>query len=93
MPWLITFEVEGKGNFPGDMLRYDSCYPVGPRDVEAVFLQEGPGRSLSWEGSWKSSPPRKIRLSIMSITRNSKPTRERWRSLEWPVVSEEKHHL
>ncbi len=30
------FAVQGAGEFPLDMLRYDECYPVSPADVNAI---------------------------------------------------------
>lgn len=30
------FEVKGRGTFPFDMLRYDSCWPYAQTDVEAI---------------------------------------------------------
>lgn len=35
--YLTRFTVKGDGRFPFDMLRYDSCFPVGPRDVDALL--------------------------------------------------------
>lgn len=32
----ITFRVEGAGDFPLDMLRYDRCFPAAGVDVETI---------------------------------------------------------
>jgi hypothetical protein len=31
------FTAEGGGSFPGDMLRYDACYPMDPDSVINMF--------------------------------------------------------
>jgi len=35
-PTHITVTVSGKGSFPTDMLRYDTCYPATSRDASAI---------------------------------------------------------
>jgi hypothetical protein len=39
MPQAKSWEyiAEGGGSFPGDMLRYDACYPMDPTSVIAMF--------------------------------------------------------
>ena len=32
------FRVEGKESFPMDMLRYDSCFPNSPHDVDMMRI-------------------------------------------------------
>jgi hypothetical protein len=34
---LFGFEVEGEGNFPTDMLRYDRCWPESTEDASKFF--------------------------------------------------------
>ena len=41
--WLTRFTVEGRGQFPYDMLRYDSCYPRTGIDA-AKLVERGPRR-------------------------------------------------
>lgn len=36
--WIYT--VEGNLAFPWDMLRYDGCYPIRPKDVENLHGRE-----------------------------------------------------
>lgn len=33
---IYTFTVEGRGNFPTDMLRYDQCWPYQSLDAAAI---------------------------------------------------------
>ena len=67
----IRFTVEGEGGFPVDMLRHDTCYPADQASVRSIEV----GR---------------IRRQIHLISRTQtpdKPTRERWQSYRWTVVS------
>jgi hypothetical protein len=34
---LYKYKVMGKGSFPTDMLRYDSCWPSKPEDAEKIL--------------------------------------------------------
>jgi len=76
----IEFTVEGKGQFPLDMLRHDRCYPVDPQDAEMI------GLSLDTEGYIK---PKKFKVRLGS-ERNARadmtPTEGRWESFLWKVV-------
>ena len=35
--WLYTYYVTGHGDFPFDMLRHDSCWPVTGEDAARLF--------------------------------------------------------
>jgi hypothetical protein len=60
----VRFVVEGAGDFPMDMLRYDTCFPATEDDARRAALQNGTrqvtviGRSLAGrvptEGRWAS---------------------------------------
>lgn len=66
---IQKFEVTGEGNFPLDMLRYDTCYPSTQMDVSLMGLT-----SL-----------RVLFLSRRVQNRNDQPTIERWKSFGWTV--------
>lgn len=74
-----TFVVEGSGEFPTDMLRYDACWPSGQEDViaiEARFTQSTiPKR-------------RRVRLCYVDGLGGVKPTAARWDSFNWRVVED-----
>lgn len=74
---LRHFTVEGCGEFPLDMLRYDTCWPSCSRDVDAM-THHRPGEH------------RQVRLSTYTPRkRDLFTTPERWRSFGWPVVAED----
>lgn len=65
-----VFTVEGFGEFPLDMLRYDCCYPDKPSDAEAMSTTPFSGRrKVTLVSNWPSAP-----------------TQGRWQSFSWPVV-------
>jgi len=64
--------VEGSGDFPVDMLRYDSCVPWGDRDSDKVSR----GHEL-----------RCVALRRFSTTGRG-ATATRWRSFGWRVLWE-----
>lgn len=66
--------VEGKGHFPTDMLRDDSCCPHTPKDT---ILIEG-----------FSATPRQIVLTRFSLD-GKKTCAERWLAFGWKVVYDE----
>jgi hypothetical protein len=72
MPKFITFTVEGTGNIPTDMLRYDQCWPYSTMDAVGMFREYGEPLLSR----------RQIRLC--SIARV--PTAARWESFGWRVV-------
>jgi hypothetical protein len=70
---LYEFTVEGKGEFPFDMLRYDSCWPK--RETEDVVVMAPHHRS---------SLLRELRqVTLVGI---HEPTEGRWSSFGWRVI-------
>lgn len=72
MERMVEFVVEGTGDFPFDMLRYDSCWPrteVDSGNIERSFRARGMTR---WE----------VRLKGLRM-----PTEARWESFGWKVTS------
>ena len=74
--YIQEFEVEGSGDFPFDMLRYDSCWPVR-EGTDTGSLAITYGRPL---------PMRRIRLARYVFHRQEVPTSGRWKSFLWRVV-------
>jgi len=72
-----TFTVEGTGNFPLDMLRYDSCYPSGTTDVWRIE-ENGDTTTRRW---W-----RRIELAHTDGRKRWGPTTARWESFGWRVL-------
>lgn len=68
------FEVTGKGQFPFDMLRYDSCHPLYESDSRIMRHPCGDYQIVAL-GHWGPS----------SWT----PTTSRWRSFHWVVTHHE----
>jgi hypothetical protein len=66
----IEFTVEGRGDFPYDMLRYDLCWPASQQD----------SRFIASTGHPNLQPP-KICLKGLKA-----PTPARWESFGWKVV-------
>jgi hypothetical protein len=67
--YVTNFEVKISNFFPGDMLRYDHCYPYSGEDVDKIFHFE-PG-----------DPARIIRLTTRHATKkDNNLTPERWAS-------------
>lgn len=46
----VTFSVTGDGQFPFDMLRYDSCWPAHPQDVSLMSSRSGTLRRVTLVG-------------------------------------------
>lgn len=65
-----TFSVEGFGEFPFDMLRYDSCWPSSSED--AAKMQHHSNRE-------------RRQITLQSAGRGA-PTRGRWDSFNWRVI-------
>lgn len=73
----FQFIVEGTGQFPFDMLRYDACWPKAGDDalkMEALHYPQA-------RGSF-----RQITLRHDSSNRMWSPTVGRWLSFTWRVV-------
>lgn len=68
----ITFTVEGAGEFPIDMLRYDYCWPKQSKDSTAI------------NASFQRQPH--VRRQVTLAT-NGYVTTERWESFGWKVVT------
>jgi len=76
----VTFEVEGSGVFPFDMLRFDRCYPLRPEDAANLAEPE-------WRDGIKSST-RRVRLQAAREAGQEAtwlPTMARWWSFGWSV--------
>ena len=65
------FTVAGWGSFPTDMLRYDRCWPATQQDVYNVVAERCGATDL-----------RIVELCGIDV-----PTKERWASFSWKVVS------
>jgi hypothetical protein len=79
--YVTYFEVTGTGNFPFDMLRYDTCFPARQEDT-ARFLE--PERDKGAMKKFKSQ--RSIRLCALSHNPKWSPTFQRWASFGWGVT-------
>lgn len=66
-----AFTVEGRGQFPLDMLRYDACYPADSDTVSQIDAEDEPGKR------------RRVRLLT---SRDTPPTSDRWSSFGWRVI-------
>ncbi len=75
------FTVEGSGEFPLDMLRYDKCWPMRCIDVDKI---EQP------LGGWST---RRVRLVTHVRTGQSWPTIDRWRSFGWRVIETDRRRV
>jgi len=75
----IRFTVEGRGNFPLDMLRYDRCFPRTGDDVMMMETQP----------EYLRSPRCVTLLALSRESRYWQPTVGRWASFGWSVVNVE----
>lgn len=73
------FTVQGYGQFPLDMLRYDACWPDTGYDVAEIHASFDP--KMRTERA-RAKTPFKVTLSSGIMT----PTAERWASFLWKVV-------
>jgi len=69
--YSFTFVVEGCGEFPFDMLRYDSCWPRTADDAAKLYSM------------WRER--RRVELSAADGKR-WQPTTARWASFGWTVL-------
>lgn len=74
------FEVEGSGDFPMDMLRYDSCYPAREGTDTANLVASRHRRDRL--------PTRRIMLRRLVTYKHSFPTTGRWASFGWKVLED-----
>jgi hypothetical protein len=63
--------VEGVGDFPFDMLRYDNCWPATEADAYKLLARQGKDRA---------------RPRIVMLRGLRPPTVGRWESFSWKVV-------
>lgn len=75
----IKFTVEGRGEFPLDMLRYDRCFPRTGDDAEMLRT---PAEHLS-------SPRCVTLIALARDMRYWEPSRGRWASFGWYVLDVE----
>ncbi len=77
-----SFTVQGKGDFPIDMLRYDQCYPATGVDAAAIEATKD-----RFADAKSRREVREIRLWKISRTMVG-PTNDRWASFMWKVIQE-----
>jgi len=68
----IKFTVEGRGDFPLDMLRYDRCFPRTGMDCDTITYT-GEVRQVTL-------------VALNRVNRFWAPTEGRWLSFGWSVV-------
>ena len=68
---IYSISVKGVVNFPIDMLRYDSCWPVSQDDAAQITASFG----------HRHDENQPVRLNSYQ-----KPTPERWKSFGWNVL-------
>jgi hypothetical protein len=69
--YMYEYWVTGHGDFPSDMLRFDSCWPVTGADAAKVVLSCD-------QGGWRDTRSIKLRSY-------REPTIDRWSSFLWSV--------
>jgi hypothetical protein len=72
----IRFTVEGRGEFPLDMLRYDRCFPRTGEDADMMLRQPEHLRSTRC-------------VTLVALARDNRfwqPTEGRWLSFGWSVI-------
>jgi hypothetical protein len=67
-----TFIVEGRGEFPLDMLRRDEAFPRDTESAHAIATPDSP-----------KAAPRRVRLG----THGFGPNLDRWLSFGWTVIA------
>lgn len=73
---LFNYYVTGRGLFPFDMLRYDSCWPSDSESAAKMSMSLG-------DITTNAKEPRSIQISSFR-----EPTVERWTSFLWSVGKE-----
>ena len=68
----VKFVVEGRGDFPIDMLRYDRAVPMTEHDSGVIAYESG---------------KRRVHLIRYSAAGKSGPCQQRWDSFNWLVIS------
>lgn len=77
---FIKFAVSGRGVFPIDMLRYDACWPLRGEDVHQIELPSTELRNTQDRIIWLKTSGRV----------DPRPTKARWASFGWHVITIEK---
>lgn len=72
---LYKFKVEGSGDFPVDMLRFDGCYPRTTEDAMNLKL-----------GEFDRTKRRSIELLMPVENRQREPSTDRWNSFGWIIT-------
>ena len=75
---IITFTVDGTGQFPADMLRWDRCYPVDTTSAMGIVTTD----------RLRDVP---VRLATVREDTDLHITELRWQSFGWTVTSIEHH--
>jgi len=71
-----TFKVQGSGEFPIDMLRYDACYPADESDARTMLEGFGSGMHT-------------VYLRKRYAKKNEQQlTPDRWRSFGWRLITQ-----
>lgn len=79
--YLKTFTVRGRGEFPLDMLRYDSCWPATGEDVAKI----APTYELA--KTREEMAVREVTLKKYVERKTSIVTSDRrWDSFHWQVI-------
>jgi len=74
--YTTQFTVKGRGRFPADMLRYDSCYPSTGEDVSWMDM-----------GGEREQGERELALTTHHKHKNiHNLTPDRWASFGWVVT-------
>lgn len=71
-----TFTVEGSGDFPFDMLRYDACWP---------YSEAGDSHQLAAPSGVE--PLRAGRRIVLQSAQEGGPTAGRWERFGWRVIA------
>ncbi len=76
-----AFIVEGRGDFPHDMPRYDGCVPADAQDRVSVAIT-----AENDPAAWRAK--RRVRLFTLEDSPSAKrgPTVKRWESFGWKVI-------
>jgi hypothetical protein len=83
-PTTKTFVVEGSGEFPKEMLHYDSAKAATPDDQRIIDAEYGVNDDIFWDTTTKRM--RRNRVTLVTTTPRYAPTVARWQSFTWRVV-------
>ena len=82
---LTVITVQGIGNFPIDMLRYDCCFPQGSEDVGQIVYSAD--YHLRADALLKKVP-----FKVTLVCASGRYTPGRWSSFGWKVTRVEIDH-